>query len=338
MKKEILCTLGPSSLNKSVIKEFEKLGVSLFRINLSHTPLEKIEGTISLIREYTKIPICLDSEGAQIRNQNVKDGHVELIEGETIRIHHNEVEGDQHNVSLTPKFVVPSFIKGDILALDFNSARIHVCSIDDSGCDAVVIDGGRIGSNKAVELNRDIALPPLTEKDRRAVEIGKKAGVRHYALSFANSANDVMCLKDLCGPDHTVISKIESVKGLKNLQTILENSDAILIDRGDLSRQVAFEKIPFAQRRIISMAKSRRKLVYVATNLLESMVTQKNPTRAELNDIVSTLLMGADGLVLAAETAIGKYPVECVQMVRKIIEEFERWTPNTTLEELLADY
>ncbi len=337
MTKEILCTLGPSSMNDRVIPRLEALGVSLFRINLSHTKLENVEECIRFIQARSKVPICLDTEGAQIRNQNVKTGAVELVEGDSIRIHCDEVEGDSHHISFTPAFVASSLSQGDILAIDFNSARIQVSTKDDSGCNAIVISGGRIGSNKAVELNRDIDLPPLTDKDRRAIAIGKKNGIRHYALSFANSQNDVRLLREFCGADATIISKIESIKGLKNLQAILDSSDAILIDRGDLSRQVAFEKIPFAQRRIISIAKSKRKLAYVATNLLESMVTQSTPTRAELNDIVSTLLMGADGLVLAAETAIGKYPIECIEMVKKIINEFNRWTPHTTLDELLED-
>ena len=160
-------------------------------------------------------------------------------------------------------------------------------------------------------------------------------GVRNFALSFAGSGRDVEQLREIVGPDSTIISKIESRKALANLVEIIAASDELLIDRGDLSREVPIEKIPFMQRRIISMAKLRGKPIYVATNCLESMCISREPTRAEVNDIVSTLLMGSDGLVLAAETTIGQYPVEAVQMVRKLIDFTAKWTENTSLSEIL---
>ena len=143
-------------------------------------------------------------------------------------------------------------------------------------------------------------------------------------------------LNILCGPDANIICKIESLSGLAHLEGIVERADEILIDRGDLSRKVPIEKGPFLQRRIISFARSRKTPVFVATNLLESMVTKKSPTRAEVNDVVSTLLMGVDGLVLAAETAIGKFPVEAVTMIRNLIDESEMWTPDTSLAEIIG--
>ena len=160
-------------------------------------------------------------------------------------------------------------------------------------------------------------------------------GVRNFALSFAGSGSDVDQLRDIVGPDSTIISKIESRKALTNLAEIIDASDELLIDRGDLSREIPIEKIPFMQRRIISMAKLKGKPIYVATNCLESMCVSREPTRAEVNDIVSTLLMGSDGLVLAAETTIGQYPVEAVQMVRKLIDFTSKWTENTSLSEIL---
>ncbi|HJN22781.1 MAG TPA: pyruvate kinase, partial [Rhodospirillales bacterium] len=168
-----------------------------------------------------------------------------------------------------------------------------------------------------------------------AIDIGRKLGLRHFALSFANSPSDVARMRELCGNGACIVSKIESRAGLHNLEGILHLSDQILVDRGDLSRQVPIDKVPFLQRRIISIAKSQRVPINVATNLLESMVTTHTPTRAEVNDVVSTLLMGADGLVLAAETAIGKYPVDAVKMIRLICDQFGKWTPNTSIGEIL---
>jgi pyruvate kinase len=144
-------------------------------------------------------------------------------------------------------------------------------------------------------------------------------------------------MRQKIGDKSYLISKVESKTALKNLKDIIQLSDAILIDRGDLSRQLPIEKIPFLQRRIISSSRARNTEVFVATNLLESMVTTMTPTRAEVNDVVSTLLMGASGLVLAAETAIGQYPVESVEMIHKLTEQYNRWTPDSNLEDILAD-
>ena len=144
-------------------------------------------------------------------------------------------------------------------------------------------------------------------------------------------------MRNLIGEKSNLISKIESVKGVLNLDGILNAADQILIDRGDLSREVPIEKIPFLQRRIIARAKSKSIPVFVATNLLESMIDTKNPTRAEVNDVVSTLLMGADGLVLAAETAIGQYPLGVIKMVNALVRQYNRWTPNSSFEDILAE-
>jgi hypothetical protein len=167
-------------------------------------------------------------------------------------------------------------------------------------------------------------MPPLTEKDVAALTLGREMGLSHFALSFAGNGANVQELRRIVGEKAFVISKIESRSGLENLEEIAAESDALLIDRGDLSRQVALEMLPQAQKYIIKRANEIGCRVYVATNLLESMVSMPTPTRAEVNDIYNTLADGADGLVLAAETAIGKYPIQCASMVNKIIRAFHR--------------
>jgi len=178
-----------------------------------------------------------------------------------------------------------------------------------------------VGSNRAVSVDREVLLPPLTGKDRAALEIGKKKGIIHYALSFANHPDDVRQLRSLATVGAYVISKIESRRGVANCEAILSESDAILIDRGDLSREIPIEYIPFVQKEIIRLAVAASKPVCVATNLLESMVAKSKPTRAEVSDIVNTIIDGASGLVLAAETAIGQYPIECANMIGSIIRD-----------------
>jgi len=335
MKTKLLVTLGPSSIKKDIIESMDKHDVFLFRINLSHTPVDKVEETVNLIRSYTDTPICLDSEGAQIRNQDMKEWVAYLEQGTEVNIYHERVNGDAHNLSFTPEDVSRQLQKGDIINIDFDSVKLQVVENRNDMCVATVLTGGEVGSNKAADLERDIDLSSITAKDTQAIEIGKNLGIKHFALSFASSKESVDEFRALTGDDTYVISKVESRKGVSNLAGVLEASDAVLIDRGDLSRQVPLELVPFFQRRIISTAKSMDTEVFVATNLLESMVKSHQPTRAELNDIVSTIEMGATGLVLAAETAVGKFPLGSVEMVRKLTRQFDRWTNNTSLTELL---
>ncbi len=178
-------------------------------------------------------------------------------------------------------------------------------------------------------------LPPLTEQDIASVEMGRKYGITNYALSFANCADDVELLRKYAGPDSHIISKIESKRGVINLDEILAATDEILIDRGDLSREVPLENIPLLQKAIIRKANMANTPVNVATNLLESMLSNRKPTRAEVNDIMNTLLDGANGLVLAAETAIGDHPISAVDMVLSLIERFRRSLDGYRITDLL---
>jgi pyruvate kinase len=335
IEKQILVTLGPSSLSKNIVQSCEKEGANLFRINLSHTKLELVEPIIKTIQEWTDVPICLDSEGAQIRNEMVSGDRVFFSEGSIVKIHNNEILGDENNISFTPRNIAHQFVVGDSIRIDFDSVQFKVIEQADDYCSAIVETGGYIGSNKAVDLNRKIDLEPVTQKDKSAIVIGRQMGITNYALSFTQCSEDIDIMRSLIGYESNLICKIESRSGVLNLDEILNNADQILIDRGDLSRQIPLYKIPFMQRRIISLARSKDTPVFVATNLLESMITSRNPSRAEVNDVVSTLIMGASGLVLAAETAIGKFPVDAVKNARKLIQQFEKWTTNTSIKEIL---
>ena len=332
---ELLSTLGPSSLNEQTLKKLDLLGVSMFRINLSHTKLDDVRDIIEKIQSWTYVPVCLDSEGAQIRNQDMVSEFVNFQKDDIVKIHHDSVVGDSNNISFTPHNVSQQLKVGDEIRVDFNSVCFCVAEIQDNFVLAKVKRGGSVSSNKAADTNANIKLSAVTPKDEKAFEIGLSMGVENFSLSFTNSAEDVSQVRQIIGNKSNLISKIESIKGVLNLGEILPVVDQILIDRGDLSREVSIEKIPFIQRRIISYARSKDTPVYVATNLLESMIKSASPTRAEANDVASTLLMGASGLVLAAETAIGDYPVETVEMVNLIIKQFNRWTTESSFNEII---
>lgn len=321
---EILCTLGPASLNRRTIQRLEQSGATLFRINLSHTRLADLPGIIKTIQDATQIPICLDTEGAQIRTGEFVDRSINLRDNTVVRVHFRRVPADDRNFNLYPLEIARLLELGDFISIDFNSALVQVIGKESDCVLMRVLQGGLVGQNKAVTVERDIPMPPLTEKDVAALALGREMGLSHFALSFAGRGEDVQYIRRIAGDNAFIISKIESRSGIKNLEEIAAGSDALLIDRGDLSRQVPIELLPQTQKSIIQRARAVACRVYVATNLLESMVSTPTPTRAEVNDIYNTLADGADGLVLAAETAIGKYPIQCASMVSKIIHGFQQ--------------
>jgi pyruvate kinase len=335
MRNKVLVTLGPSSLKKEVVERMAEQGVYLFRINLSHTSIDDVESVVKAIQSWTDVPICLDSEGAQVRNQGMENESVIFEDGDVVKIHRDSVIGNRENISFYPDSVYDQLKVGDIVRVDFDSVVLKVIE-EHRDCLLTTIEhGGCVGSNKAADIDRDISLNAVTDKDKAAIKIGLEMGVKNFSLSFANSAEDVRVMREIIGSESNLIAKIESVDGVLNLGEMLAISDQILIDRGDLSRQISIEKIPFIQRRIISYARCKETPVFVATNLLESMVKTKMPTRAEVNDVASTLLMGANGLVLAAETAIGKFPLESVEMINSLIMQYEKWTPESSLKDVV---
>lgn len=328
--KEILCTLGPASLNDQVISRLEELGVNLFRINLSHTKIQDLPRLIAYIRSRSSVPICLDTEGAQIRTGDMLNGEIAVRENSIVHAHSLRVPGDSYNFNFYPNDVVKKLEIGDFISIDFNAVLVQVIDKESEKATMRVLHGGVIGQNKAVTVERDIPLDTLTEKDFAALEYGRSVGIKHVALSFANRGSDVDQVRALVGPDTFLISKIECRNALHNFDEISEKSDALLIDRGDLSRQEPIERIPRLQKMIIARGRALNRKVYVATNLLESMISASKPTRAEVNDVINTLIDGADGLVLAAETAIGKHPAGCVAMVVKLIHEFNEFNELNT--------
>jgi pyruvate kinase len=322
MKISILCTLGPASLNPDVIRGLDDRGVDLFRINLSHTPLEAVESTIELVQSVSSTAISLDSEGPQVRCGFVQPGLV-LNEGDDIRLRADAVISTGAELTLWPRTIFSQLQPGTLVGVDFAGALLRITSVSEEEAEAVVVSSGRIASNKAVTLDPRPVLPALSEKDLAAIKIGARMGIAHYCLSFASGAADVALMRTHVPLGATIIAKIESRIGVRNMDEIIGAADAVLIDRGDLSHDIALEYVPFYQKAIVRHANRWNRRVYVATNLLESMVTSNVPTIAEANDIANTLLDGVHGLVLAAETAIGQDPVGSVDVVLRIIKAFE---------------
>jgi pyruvate kinase len=190
---DLFCTLGPASFDGSVIRKLDDLGATLFRINLSHTQLDEIGDLVSLIRSHSDVPVCLDTEGAQIRTGRMREGTIQLTEHRDLHITSDKMQGDASQFSLYPSYAFSLLEVGDLLTIDFNAALIQIASISKQAARIRVITGGQIGSNKAVSVHRPIVLDSLTEKDRGAIKIGCALGIRHYALSFGHLEGSTIC-------------------------------------------------------------------------------------------------------------------------------------------------
>jgi pyruvate kinase len=310
-----IITLGPNTINKKFLA-FANLNVDLLRLNMSHLSILQLTRNIKYVRKYSKIPICIDTEGAQIRTKVKKEKFYKL--GEKI-----EISNTNKNFSLYPESVISQLRKNDILNIGFDNLNIEIVKIVNNILYSKVIAPGKLENNKGVHLeNRKIKLNYLTQKDYKAIEIGKKQNIKYFALSFTNSLNDIINFNKIL-KNKEKIFKIETLEAVNNFHKLIRKGDNFLIDRGDLSKDVKLETTPIIQRYIFKVKKKyNRKKVFVATNLLESMINNSSPTRGEVNDIYNTLEMGANGLVLAAETAVGNHPKEAINFINKMINVY----------------
>jgi pyruvate kinase len=253
--------------------------------------------------------------------------------GRRVELTAEAVEGSAERFTLGPASVFVGLRPGDQIRVHSGGPLLQVENTGDGRAQTSVLESGLVRSNKVVSIDPRPHLAPLSDADVAAIEVGAAAGIRHYALSFASCAGDVELLRALVPEGATVISKVESRVGVRHRDEIIDLSDAVIVDRGDLSREVPVEYVPFYQKAIVRQANRWNRPVYVATNILETMVTSRNPSIAEMNDIANTLLDGVHGLVLAAETAIGIDPVGSVDMVQRCISAVEHSTSGSLLEE-----
>lgn len=315
-KLEIFCTIGPSSLKKEFLK-FSKKNISLLRLNMSHIEIKDLVRTINIIRKFTPTPICIDTEGAQIRT---KIEHKKKYKKNQVVI----LKKKNNNKLFYPDHINRQLKKNDILDIGFSGLKIKIQKNSKKILKFLVLENGLFENNKGVHLiNRKIQLNFLTNKDLEAIEIAKKLKIKNFALSFTNSIKDIKNFEEIL-PTQKKIYKIETKKALKDFKKLVKIGDNFLIDRGDLSKEISIEMIPIAQKKILRLASIFNKNVYVATNFLESMIIHSSPTRGEVNDIYSTLSQGSKGLVLAAETAIGKHPISCVKILHKMFNTFKK--------------
>jgi len=315
MKRKIFCTLGPSSLNNHFLK-FANNKIDLLRINMSHVDINNLDNLIKKIKNKTKVPICVDTEGAQIRSK--------VIQSKKIRYNKKFfINKDRGNFKIYPEEIFSKLKIKDTVFIGFDNLVGKIIKIDKKKITLKCLSAGLLETNKGIHVDRKIKINFLTKKDYKAIKIAKKNKINNFALSFTNNCEDIKKFNKLL-PNKNKYFKIETREALKNFKKMTKIANFFLIDRGDLSREIKISQIPIAQR-FLFKNKNKKTQIAVATNFLESMIKNPSPTRAEANDIFSSLEMGASALVLAAETAIGNYPKECVNFLVSIIKNFKKY-------------
>jgi len=326
---KIIVTLGPATNTEQDLRKMKDKDVDFVRVNMSHSSLKDLEYFMSLSKR-VGISFIIDTEGSQVRTGSLERELIHFRANDVVDIYAEDIPGNRRKICLRPGYVVEQLEVGDLIYVDFDTLILRVTDVSSASkgyVTAKTISGGRIGRNKAVVIDpvfeKKFQLPPLSPKDYHAIELGLKAGIDHIAVSFVRSGASIDEVRRVTQGKMKIISKVECVEALENIDEIVHKSDFILIDRGDLSKEIPMEKIPFTQKVIMHKARRYNTGVFVATNLLETMVQRKKPTRAEVHDVVNTIVDGALGLTLAAETAIGKYPIECINMLNKLIHHAE---------------
>lgn len=337
-KTKIICTIGPASESLTLLKELLQNGMNVARLNFSHGTHEEHKRRIALIRQAareTTIPVAimLDTRGPEIRIGVFEKGKAVLNEGDRFVLSTGEIMGNKERVSVNYKGLPRDVSPGMEILLDDGLISLEVVAVEDTEITCSVKNGGEISDRKKVSVpGADINLPGLTPKDIDDITMGVQEEVDFLAASFIRSAADVLNIRKVLenmGADISIISKIENRQGVDNIDEIIKVSDGIMVARGDLGVEIPAEEVPVVQKKLIDKCNMAGKPVITATQMLESMVRNPRPTRAEASDVANAIYDGSDAIMLSGETASGRYPVAAVQTMARIaqrIEESLDWT------------
>jgi pyruvate kinase len=332
-KTKIIATIGPACSSREVLREMFRAGIDVCRLNFSHGSYEDYIPVIQLIHDLNtelrmKVAILGDLQGPKLRIGEVENNRIDLNEGDEITFVTKPCVGNKEKLYITYTEFPADTQKGEYILLDDGKIRMKV--LDTNGNDTVwatVINGGPLSSKKGVNLpDTRVSLPSLTEKDKNDAEFMLQHDFDWIALSFVRSAHDVTDLRNFIrarGKETGIIAKIEKPEALNELDAIIAEADGVMVARGDLGVEVAFNKVPYIQKQIVNKCISMSKPVIIATQMLESMITNFRPTRAEANDIANAVFDAADTLMLSGETSVGKYPVEAIKSMQRVINSSE---------------
>ncbi len=332
-RTKIVATIGPSSSSKEVLKEMIKAGMNVCRLNFSHGTYEDHADVIKSIEELNEelglnVAILADLQGPKIRTGEMTEGTVELKVGELVVVQTGEIIGTEKIFSINYGKLPEDVKKGELILLDDGKLMLEVIKTDGKKqITCKVIQGGKLSSNKGVNFpNTKISMPSLTEKDVQDLSFALDQDVDWIGLSFVRSARDMIDLKykiSSVGAKAKVIAKIEKPEALDCIDDIISESDGIMVARGDLGVEIPFQNVPLTQKMLIDKGIKYAKPVIVATQMMESMISQMSPTRAEVNDVANAVLDGADAVMLSGETSVGRFPVEVISTMTRIVCEME---------------
>jgi pyruvate kinase len=333
-RAKIVATLGPASNTEPMFRDLVRAGVDVVRLNFSHGSHEEKLGLIQMIRKVSREerkPLCIlgDLQGPKIRTSKLKDHQsVMLKAGGRITITPRDVQGTASLVGTTFKTLAENVEQGSRILLSDGLIELRVHEVDGGDVTCEIVNGGMLGENKGINLpGIPVRVPSLTEKDDADLEFALKNGVDAIAVSFVRTAEDVRLVRNRVsayGSDTWIIAKLEKPQAIEQLDHILLVADGIMVARGDLGVEVPPERVPAIQKHIIRKASEYRKPVITATQMLESMIENPRPTRAEASDVANAVYDGTDAVMLSGESAVGKYPIEAVSMMSRIVQEAER--------------
>tara|TARA_R110002096_G_scaffold117211_3_gene253938 strand:- start:2938 stop:4368 length:1431 start_codon:yes stop_codon:yes gene_type:complete len=333
-KTKIVATVGPATSSKKMLEKIIDEGVNVIRINFSHGKHEDHIKVVKLVREINQeqqihTAILADLQGPKIRIGEIEGETVNVEENDLIELTNEELVGNAKKAYISYQQFAKDVKVGEKILIDDGKLALEIIKTDrKSAVTAKFLNSGILSSNKGVNLpDTKISLPSLTEKDQKDLALALKLDVEWIGLSFVRSAKDIIELKDLIkkeGNNSRVIAKIEKPEAIADIDEIIEKTDGIMVARGDLGVEIPMEQVPLLQKEIVKKCLKAAKPVIIATQMMESMITNISPTRAEVNDVANAVLDGADAVMLSAETSVGKYPVEVIKAMSKIIEQIEK--------------
>ena len=331
-RAKIVCTLGPAVESPEKVRELIAAGMNMARLNLSHGGYDEHQNRLDRVREAATeagvpVAILVDLQGPKIRLARFKDGPHDLARGDIFTITTDDVEGTKERVGTTYKGLPGDCKAGDRILIDDGKVTVEVVEVKGSDVITKVIEPGAVSNNKGINLpGVAVSVPALSEKDMDDLRWGLRAGADFIALSFVRNADDIKDvhrIMDEEGIRVPVIAKIEKPQAVDNLVSIVEAFDGVMVARGDLGVELPIEDVPLVQKRCVELARDAAKPVIVATQMLDSMITNSRPTRAEATDCANAVLDGADALMLSGETSVGEFAIEAVQTMSRIIQRTE---------------
>ena len=343
-KTKIVCSIGPASNTVPVMEKMVQAGMNVARINFSHATIEEREQAISTVREVRKktgmnVAILWDTKGPEFRCGVMEGDGIDLVAGKTVRLVKESVVGTAERFSVNHPEAIDSLNPGDTVLLENAKMKLEVVSKEDDGVTCNIISGGHLGNRKSMSApGVKLDIPFISDEDREDLIYACEHGGEFVALSFVNCAEDVLEVKELLKShgreDFQIICKIESALGIQNLESILDVSDGIMVARGDLGTEIPSEVVPIEQKKMIKTCRRRNKICIVATEMLETMMENARPKRAETSDIANAVLDGTDAVMLSGETTVGKHPIETVEAMARICEVTEKYADYNYVEEM----